>query len=173
MDKYTQIYSHRGNVLESRLLENENTMLSIETVLKQYKLDGVEIDVWKFGNDVYLGHDTPKNKIHQHQLFTYKDYLLCHAKNFVALEWCLAEEFDCFYQYRDYFTISSKGKLIISPLYFNANTKDDTLYKKNSCMLMCPEKISYFDLKLHEISALNVNFICTDYPLNWAKYLRS
>lgn len=68
--------SHRGNT-DGPNSEWENNPSRVEEVLE--KGYDVEIDVWKIGSKLFLGHDGPEYAIDYS--FLKNDMLLCHAKN--------------------------------------------------------------------------------------------
>ena len=54
----------------------------------------VEIDVWRFGEDYWLGHDYPEYNISPE--FLLNESLWCHAKNLDAFTSMLAAVAHCF-----------------------------------------------------------------------------
>lgn len=106
------LYSHRGNRYGPSKEEN-TTELIIEAINKGFS---VEIDLWKIGQALYLGHDGPQYYITHKFLDDNSDKLLIHCKNFAALQHCLAySRFHCFYHGRDEYTLTSKGIPIAYP----------------------------------------------------------
>ncbi len=103
--------SHRGN-LYGRIPNRENTKLYIEEALEAGF--SVEIDVWKNGNKILLGHDEPTEEIDP--LFLQSSLLWCHAKNPEALEFMLHDDgIHCFWHQNDKFTLTSRNYLWMYP----------------------------------------------------------
>ena len=97
--------SHRGNI-DGPNPEWENDPSRIEDVLN--KGYDVEIDVWKIGSKLFLGHDGPQFPIDYG--FIKNESLLCHAKNLEALEYMLKmDDVHCFWHQEDHDTITSNG----------------------------------------------------------------
>ena len=72
------LISHRGNI-SGKDLENENKP---DYILNAINLNyNVEIDVWKYKDKLYLGHDEPLFKFDKN-LLNYSSYLWFHAKKF-------------------------------------------------------------------------------------------
>lgn len=97
--------AHRGNISGPNT-EMENNPSYIEDAIKAGY--DVEIDVWKIGNDFFLGHDKP---IYQ----TYVGFLndnckWIHCKN-VEVFMYLYSDANCFFQSDEEIVITSKGYL--------------------------------------------------------------
>jgi len=76
------LISHRGNTSGSRK-ERENTKSYIQEALDMgYH---VEVDIWKKGGELFLGHDGPENEVDKEWLLDRKEKLWVHAKNPEAL----------------------------------------------------------------------------------------
>lgn len=143
----TLIISHRGN-LDGIDYENENNPKKIERV---FDLGfEVEIDVWRFGNNYFLGHDEPKYKINKN--FLKRDGLWCHAKNDKAFEFLLNDGIHCFWHENDKYTLTSKS----IPWCFPKNYH--------------PLGITVI-LGKEEIPPMNIGGICTDYPIYYSDLL--
>jgi len=68
----------------------------------------VEIDIWIKDGKTYLGHDKPTYSILPDALEDPR--LWCHAKNFEALEFMIANpKIHCFWHQNDFFTLTSRG----------------------------------------------------------------
>ena len=105
--------SHRGNT-DGPNSEWENNPSRIEEVLE--KGYDVEIDVWKIGSKLFLGHDGPEYTIDYS--FLKNDMLLCHAKNLEALEYMLKiDGIHCFWHQDDHYTLTNKGYIVSYPGY--------------------------------------------------------
>ena len=135
--------SHRGNI-DGPNPEWENDPSRIEDVLN--KGYDVEIDVWKFGSKLFLGHDGPQFPIDYG--FIKNESLLCHAKNLEALEYMLKmDDVHCFWHQEDHYTITSNGYIVSYPGY--------AVTPKTICMR--PEAQSYTQLYGSAYA------ICSDY----------
>jgi len=137
------LISHRGNISGTSVLENNPTYLD-KAVNLGYN---VEVDVWKIGHKIYLGHDGPEYQVK-------KDYLKnenfwCHAKNLNALHWMLQEEILCFWHQEDDYTMTSNGFIWTYPLkdvteksIIVCKTLEDTLkYSKMNVYGICSDHV--------------------------------
>ena len=98
--------AHRGNT-EGPCPEKENTTAHI---LRALELGfECEVDIWRMGDAVHLGHDEPGEKIEPEFLREHRQKLWCHAKNLEALQWLLDEKIHCFFHDRDDYTLTSQG----------------------------------------------------------------
>lgn len=105
------LISHRGNI-DQKIPALENTVDYINRALSLGY--DVEIDVWKQGDDWYLGHDMPVRKIEIDYLMN--DRLWCHAKNVEALEGMMAySNIRCFWHQEDDVTLTSDNYLWTYP----------------------------------------------------------
>ena len=142
-----KIISHRGNLIGSES-EWENHPSRINTAINEGY--DVEIDVWKIGLELFLGHDDPKFPIDRK--FLQNEKLLCHAKNLEALEFMLKlDDVHCFWHQEDHYTITSQGYIVSYPGYA---VTPRTICRK-------PELQSYDCL--HD----SCYAICTDYPTKY------
>ena len=135
--------SHRGNI-DGPNPEWEHDPSRIEDVLNNGY--DVEIDVWKIGSKLFLGHDGPQFPIDYG--FIKNESLLCHAKNLEALEYMLKmDDVHCFWHQEDHYTITSNGYIVSYPGY--------AVTPKTICMR--PEAQSYTQLYGSAYA------ICSDY----------
>ena len=99
--------AHRGNIT-GKNINTENTVGQINYCLS-INLD-VEIDIWYYHKNLWLGHDEPKYKINEN--FLYNKKLWCHAKNSEALFYMSNNKnIHYFWHNLDNYTITSKGYL--------------------------------------------------------------
>ena len=99
------LISHRGN-LEGPKAEYENSIKYINHAIS--KGFDVEIDVWFYKNNFYLGHDEPQYLIKEDFLVNSK--LWCHAKNFTALSKMKANKnIHYFWHQKDDYTLTSNN----------------------------------------------------------------
>lgn len=134
---------HRGKKNQH---EPEN---EISNILNNISLGyDCEIDVWKVGDNLYLGHDYAKDEIDINFLLTNSKNLWCHAKNVEALNFMLKfKDLNCFWHQEDDYTLTSKGFIWVYP--------DKRLI--NESIAVMPENTSY------SISDLQICYgICTD-----------
>ena len=94
--------SHRGNITGPNP-PDENKIGYIEEALK--KNYDVEIDVWWYEKDWWLGHDKPQHKTTLN--FLKQDGIWCHAKNVGALKEMLKKNVHCFWHQEDKVTLTS------------------------------------------------------------------
>jgi len=104
-----KLISHRGNISGPSF--GENSPLKIEKAISM-GFD-VEIDVWKFKEDYWLGHDYPEYNISSE--FLLNESLWCHAKNLDAFTSMLASGVHCFWHQEDDYTLTSHGLIWIYP----------------------------------------------------------
>ena len=96
--------AHRGNT-RGRDPKREN---SIEYVNDAARHHFVELDVWYFDGELFLGHDTPQ--CHIPVDFLKNEKFFCHAKNIEALHCMLGfPEIHCFWHENDSVALTSKG----------------------------------------------------------------
>lgn len=100
-----KLISHRGNIHGPDKGEN-----SPEVILKAIDLGyDVEVDVWKVGDNIFLGHDKADYMVEKNFLFSNSSNLWCHAKNLDALEFMIRTDLHCFWHESDDFTLTSKN----------------------------------------------------------------
>jgi hypothetical protein len=143
------LISHRGNI-NSRNPRYENTIKYIDSTLK--KKYNVEVDVYCFNDNFYLGHDKPEELVSTKFLET--PALWIHCKNMEALEKLNRnKKINCFYQTNaEHVSITSKG-------YHWLNSK---------CNFSYPMSIVTFLYRKRNFRLKN-NFagICSDYVKEW------
>jgi len=105
-----KIISHRGNLFGSSK-ERENNFSAIKECFI-FDFD-VEVDVWYYKNNYYLGHDKPTTCITKEFLLNEK--LWCHAKNLDALKQMLEDKIHCFWHQNDDYTLTSRGYIWTYP----------------------------------------------------------
>tara|TARA_Y100000996_G_C22468145_1_gene620971 strand:+ start:42 stop:503 length:462 start_codon:yes stop_codon:yes gene_type:complete len=140
----TKYISHRGN-LNGREKNSENTHEYIgASIAKGFDC---EIDIWKIGNDLILGHDKPENITSIDWISEYQDSLWIHCKNYEALFFfnSLSMDINYFWHQTDDFTLTSQGHIWTYP-------KKE--YFEKSVIVNLEEKLP---------ENLNVYGICSDY----------
>lgn len=106
-----RLISHRGNV-DGPVPELENEPSYIDRALSLGH--DVEIDVWKLGAELYLGHDRPQYRIGS-DFFYSRPQLWCHAKNLEALAWMINNGIHCFWHQTDDVALTSEGYFWVYP----------------------------------------------------------
>jgi hypothetical protein len=76
-----------------------------------------EIDLWKMGRILFLGHDKPQYQISEKYLFENATKLWIHCKNLSALEYVVKtkEQLNGFWHQEDDFTLTTKGYIWTYP----------------------------------------------------------
>lgn len=105
-----EFIAHRGNIKGPNPSEENKPEYINKAIEKGY---GVEIDVWKIGDKLFLGHDEPQYEIKGSYLKNPKFW--CHAKNIESLEYMLKHNIHCFWHQEDNYTITSKGYIWCYP----------------------------------------------------------
>lgn len=103
MGQIVILISHRGNVSGSCPEENQPDQVS---KILAMGFD-VEIDLWKVGGQLLLGHDEGRYPVSLEFLQT--PGLWIHAKNFAALEALQKTQANYFWHQEDNYTITSHG----------------------------------------------------------------
>jgi len=148
--------SHRGN-LTGKNRSEENTIKSIENAI--HSGYDVEIDLWYFKNDFYLGHDTPVDIVSESFLEKNIDKLFIHCKNDNAIFKLNNSniQYNIFTHINDPFTLSSKNTILIHPT-------TETL-QRNGILIM-PELSDYDLVEIFEFDGIisdNVKFYKNSY----------
>ena len=144
-----KLISHRGNI-NGIHEDKENTCdYIIEAIEKNYD---VEIDVWFKSGELFLGHDSPKEKIKLFFLKTNKNKLWIHCKNIEALGY-LKDEYNCFFHDSDDAVLTSKNFI------WTFSGKKIT----NKSIAVLPEKCNYSEKELNKCVG-----ICSDYILKYS-----
>lgn len=76
---------------------------------------GVEIDIWKKGTNLYLGHDGPDYFVPLEFLKKYSNKLYLHCKNHDAFEYLYKENYEVFWHVAEDFCLTSKGNIWAKP----------------------------------------------------------
>jgi hypothetical protein len=141
-----KLISHRGNI-NGPEPDKENDPSHIEMAISGGY--DVEIDVWKIGATLWLGHDLPQFTVNPK--FLRNEHLLCHAKNLEALDFMLKlGDVHCFWHQEDQYTLTNKGYIVSYPGY--------AVTPKTICMK--PELV---DIK----SVYDCYAVCSDYIECW------
>ena len=104
------LISHRGNI-NGKLSNKENAPYYVNEALELGY--NVEIDVWWYKNNFYLGHDEPMYKIELKYLQDYR--LWCHAKNIEAIINMKNNNIHYFWHQKDDITLTSKNYIWAYP----------------------------------------------------------
>lgn len=146
------IISHRGNINGANTAKyGENHPDSIRYIFDTYKKISVEIDIWKIGKSLYLGHDKPEHKINFNFLQNLNESLdkinlFIHCKNLDALnlfnEVIIHDEFCYFWHEKDAYALTSFGYIWTYPTSVVSNKKNqilvtNTILDKKTRKLLC------------------------------------
>jgi|TARA_B110000259_G_C14022941_1_gene403698 hypothetical protein len=104
------IISHRGNI-NGPNPRMENKPEYIKKALDENFM--VEIDVWFYQGELWLGHDEPQYETNLD--FLKQDLLICHAKNCESLEILIKNNIHCFSHDLDDVVLTSKNWLWTYP----------------------------------------------------------
>jgi HAD superfamily hydrolase (TIGR01509 family) len=150
--KTPKFISHRANI-NGPNPKLENNPIEILRVHREYGCD-VEIDVWKEGPLVWLGHDKPQYRVEDESFFKTKPWLWCHAKNHEALEYLLEQGVHCFFHQKDDQTITSRGYVWTYP--------GQPLVRGG--VAVKPESVEYSYAALRKVA-----YVCSDFadPTRW------
>ena len=109
------LISHRGN-LNGSSIKDENRPYYIEKAIE--KGFDVEIDLWLYQNELFLGHDVPQYPINLDWLRKNDEKLWIHCKNLECLEYMNSYSFmglNYFYHEKDEATLTSMGYIWCYP----------------------------------------------------------
>ena len=144
--------SHRGNIFGPNK-KDENKIDYVENALN-LGFD-VEIDVWFYKKNFYLGHDEPQFKVDK--TFVKRKNYWCHAKNFDALVNLRKIKANYFWHQKDDYVLTSSGYIWTYP--------GKNLYKNSIYVL--PEWNKKFN------KSLVYKGICSDYIDKYKKKILS
>jgi hypothetical protein len=140
--------SHRGNLNGSNLELENNPSYILSALSKGFD---VEVDLWKCGSKLYLGHDKAEYLIKESFLSVNSKYLWIHCKNVKAIEFMLNHpKMNAFFHQKDEVSLTTKCYLWTFP--------GGLITPKSIAVL--PETYEYWDIQ-------NAFGVCTDYPLKY------
>lgn len=102
--------AHRGNISGPNAKYENNPDYIKEAIESGYD---VEVDVWSYENELFLGHDIAEYKIDLD--FLNNEKFWCHCKNIDALKKLLEENIRCFFHDKDDATLTSDGYIWTYP----------------------------------------------------------
>lgn len=141
------IIAHRGNTNGPQpSLENDPRYLQ-EAIDKGYS---VEVDVWLWGGNFMLGHDTPQYYPVNDQ-FLLSSKVWCHAKNIEGLLALQNMRANCFWHETDKYTLTSHGYVWTYP-------GCEIAYQVKSTQIIVD-----INAKTHSVFRPKPAGICTDY----------
>lgn len=140
------LIAHRGNI-NGRCPEKENCPEYIDEAIAA-GFD-VEIDVWCFGGNLYLGHDAPTYCVCIDAILERKERLWCHAKNIDALAVLLKNDIHVFSHDTDQVVLTSKLYMWVYP----------GCPLIEGCIAVMPERAAYSRTELLECAG-----VCSDFP---------
>jgi hypothetical protein len=100
------LISHRGNLYGPNSARENAPDYIDHAIDKKYH---VEVDLWKFGEHVLLGHDYGQYEISLDWLGQRQEHLWIHCKNVQALELMTKTTLNYFWHNNDDYTMTSKG----------------------------------------------------------------
>ena len=143
------LISHRGN-LNGPQPENENKPEYVDIALKNFN---VEIDVFFYKKEFWLGHDKPEYKINNLNWLK-NNKLWVHAKNLDALNELLEHpSIHSFWHQNDDVTLTSRGYMWTYPNKKLFNKSIAVINKKNNrenvlkCSGICSDYIRSYYIK--------------------------
>ena len=143
-----KIISHRGLLNGPDESVENNPKYILNTINIGFD---IEIDVRVINGVIYLGHDTPDYNV---DISFFNKNMWIHCKNLEAVDIMSKTDLNWFWHDVDKLTLTSKGFIWCYPNVYVQN--GITVIKQK------PEQIQD-----------NVLGICTDYPLEWKKFIRS
>ena len=135
------LISHRGNIAGPNL-EKENKISYIESAIS--KGFDVEVDVWIYNGNLFLGHDRPEYRVDIG--FLKMNSIWAHAKTIDTLKVLKDSGVHCFVHDSDIATLTSKGFIWVHP--------KQHLVPGSVCVM--PEKGFYGNIR-------ECHAICSDY----------
>lgn len=141
-----KVISHRANLNgPDKYLENNP-----KQILETLKTFDVELDLWIYNSELYLGHDKPDYKINEQFLELNKDRLWIHAKNLECISYLNNTQYNWFWHENDKMTLTSKKNIWCYPGFYIQDGITVVLNKPQQS-----------DIPSYCLG------ICTDYPLNY------
>tara|TARA_B100001175_G_scaffold313267_1_gene320579 strand:+ start:57 stop:494 length:438 start_codon:yes stop_codon:yes gene_type:complete len=143
------LISHRGNI-SGKNTDLENSPEYINSALKMKY--NVEIDIFYFKKDFYLGHDKPTYKIKKN--FLKNKNLWIHAKNFEALSMLKGNAHNFFWHENDQYTLTNRGYIWTYPgRYLGPQSIAVSLNKKKiakNIYGICSDYVDFYRSKNYE-----------------------
>jgi len=140
------LISHRGNINGPNPIRENSPFYVMGAIAMGYD---VEIDVWKVGDKLYLGHDEPQYEINEEWFIDRINNLWVHCKNVESLIWVSNTKLHYFWHEHDTVTLTSKnyiwaypGKqpILNSVAVMPEINNEDT----NNCLGICSDFIKNF-----------------------------
>lgn len=142
-----KLIAHRGNT-NGPSADTENTCAAVDSAIEQ-GFDA-EIDVWVFGEKIFLGHDAPSLEVSKKWMNERQHSLWVHCKNTEAVGYFLLKGFNCFFHDVDAYTITSDGFVWAYPGMPAAGDK---------CIAVMPEYV----LPVSEYGFKSYYGVCSDF----------
>jgi hypothetical protein len=114
------LIAHRGNT-EGCISELENDPAYIEKAISQGFM--AEVDLWKDGERLYLGHDDGQYDVPSSWLFRRNQDLLVHCKNKDAFDHALRNGLHAFWHTDEDYVLTSKGYCVGYPGKLSVGTR--------------------------------------------------
>jgi len=144
-----KIICHRGNTVGPDP-QNENKPEIIDYCIREGY--DVEIDLWCYNNEIYLGHDKPTYLVTMDYLVSLKTKLWIHCKDLQSsTELFRLRDFNYFFHDKDDYTLTSQGFVWTYP-------KPQNVFSYNQVLLDFRS-----DIDLRKYKSLSIYGICVDY----------
>lgn len=153
-----KLIAHRGNIFGP--IPNsgkENTQPHLQKALDR-GFD-VEVDLWVTG-EIRTGHDEPLHFLDESFMRGYRSRVWYHAKNFTALDFCLKEGFNVFWQHDDSYAVTSEGYMWHHSEVLWPNNKLTDLSKSIIMLTQHPDAYQ-------SVPSSTLHAICTPFAANW------
>lgn len=150
-----KIISHRGN-LNGREPDSENTLYRIDKCIS-LGFD-VEVDLWKIGDRLFLGHDSPDHEVTIEFLVARSESLWVHCKNLEALSFLSCYDLNYFWHESDTYTLTSGGYIWTYP-----QRRGYSEFKSNQILLNFTELDSE---QIEKYKGLGIYGLCLDFCIN-------
>lgn len=116
----------------------------------------VEVDLWSYDNQFFLGHDFGTYPIAPDWLLERKDHLWIHAKNEEALERLMSTKLHYFWHESDLATLTSRGFVWVYPGRQPINGSIAVLPELHrdptkGCIGICSDVISFYQNEVKKI----------------------
>lgn len=108
------LVAHRGN-FEGPKPELENSLSYVSLALEQGF--HCEVDLWKYDNDLWLGHDGPEHRVSRDYILEHSRKLWLHCKNLEALQFISEHKaiLNGFWHEEDSYSLTTKGYIWTFP----------------------------------------------------------
>jgi hypothetical protein len=149
------IIAHRANLV-GRNPQTENTIKAARRALN--KGFNVELDVWRYKDKWYLGHDKPEHLVNGYDFKSLlnDEFVWMHCKNKEALEYLVQNMPVCdfFWHDKDQYTLTAKNRIWTYPGVYLPESRGVAVMPENGALWTRSEILSSYA-------------ICTDFPYDY------